>query len=105
MSVEYEVRSDDDYSRPASASEARSILVERWGVRDLGGGMLLYERDECYVEVYGRLRGLGIFERPALTLSIVVVITVLLAAADIVLDVLGEIHTDADARAGRISGK
>jgi hypothetical protein len=211
VSVDFEVRSDDDYSRQAPASEARTLLAERWGVKDQGDGMLVYDRDKCHVEVTlgtgetavqgagnirciglrvpagarfesgkraveigiglaqalgwrlhdpqgdryidpgelepgrplreeiaqlaaevrrepagrlmrrlwartrrqsfrsvaeiafggtavgllcGRVSGLGMLERPELTLGIAVVVTVLVVGADIVVDVVGEIHTD-----------
>lgn len=51
MSIEYEVRSDDEYSRPASAAKARAMLGERWGVNEGPAGVLLYDAERCLVEI------------------------------------------------------
>jgi hypothetical protein len=58
VSLEYEVRSDDSYSRTAPAAEVRRLLRERWGVEEAESTVLLYEADRCLVEIeLGRREG------------------------------------------------
>lgn len=51
MSIEYEVRSDDAYSRHVSAVVAREILQAHWYVKGSLDSGFLYEGDQCHVEI------------------------------------------------------
>jgi hypothetical protein len=51
VSIEYEVRSDDSYSRHVSASVARGILQANWNVTESSAGFFLYQGGRCHVEI------------------------------------------------------
>lgn len=51
MSLELEVRSDDDYSRSARRSRITAVLVEGWAAEKKTDDLLIYTGDGCRVEV------------------------------------------------------
>ena len=51
MSIEYEVRSDDSYSRHVSALVARELLEAHWDVKGRPDVGFLYQGDRCHVEI------------------------------------------------------
>jgi hypothetical protein len=51
VSIEYEVRSDDDYSRHVTSSVARELVQAHPGVRDSSVDGFLYQADRCCVEI------------------------------------------------------
>ena len=51
MSIEYEVRSDDSYSRHVPASVASELLQANVDVTASPGGGYLYQAGRCYVEI------------------------------------------------------
>jgi hypothetical protein len=51
MSIEYEVRYDDEYSRHAPLDRARRLLVDRHGARTRSATDLVYDQDKCSIEI------------------------------------------------------
>ena len=50
MSIEYEVRSEDDQAPPVPVSAVLEIL-RRWELREGRNGLRVYDADQCHVEV------------------------------------------------------
>lgn len=51
MSLDLEVRSDDDYSRTAPRDAIVDLLLKEWQATPKSNDLFVYDRDQCWVEI------------------------------------------------------